>query len=262
MEHFFLKGIGICFLRTVKLVAVENAFAAAAGRTDISAGIAADTFTQFTLEISKFFFRFHSLNPFYFCKTIRIFGIFGFTDQFIINPMLFAFADMAPFQHGITVSTCFFSVNGLHSQCISCICQFCTADALDSFNTLFSDFFNIQLSFTSHTNNVSFFSVYTVFFHQLLKAVCITWFQTNQCFSFQLGSFNHIFTQICSAESVIYEIFQRFFCLKVRRFRIVRQVSGFPAKHPGNGFVRQQFFCTVDYFLHLKSPNLTFFPRE
>ena len=44
MEHLFLKGIHICLLGAVELVAVKNAFAAAACRTDITAGIAADTF--------------------------------------------------------------------------------------------------------------------------------------------------------------------------------------------------------------------------
>ena len=44
VEHLFFKGVHICFLCTVKLIAVEYTFTAAACRTDITAGIAADTF--------------------------------------------------------------------------------------------------------------------------------------------------------------------------------------------------------------------------
>ena len=46
MEHLLLKGVHICLLCAVKLIAVKYALAAAAGRADISAGIAADAFTQ------------------------------------------------------------------------------------------------------------------------------------------------------------------------------------------------------------------------
>ena len=46
MEHLFLKGIHICLLGAVELVAVKNAFAAAAGRTYITAGITAVSYTH------------------------------------------------------------------------------------------------------------------------------------------------------------------------------------------------------------------------
>src|SRR5699024_7422938 len=49
MEHLLLKGIGIGFLAAVKLIAVKHAFQAAAGRTDIPAGVAADTFGKLFL---------------------------------------------------------------------------------------------------------------------------------------------------------------------------------------------------------------------
>ena len=176
--------------------------------------------------------------------------------------MFFSFAHVASFQHGIFPVTDFFSIQGFHVQNLCVIGQLCSFYALNAFDSLFSDLLNIQFSFAAYTDNIRFLPVYPVFFDELVKTVCITWFEANHGFSFHLGSFDHIFAQVCSAKTVIHKILQRFFCLKIRRFRIVRQVSGFPAKHPGNGFVRQQFFCTVDYFLHLKSPNLTFFPRE
>jgi len=44
MEHLLFERVHVCFLRTVKLIAVEYTFTAAACRTDITAGIAADTF--------------------------------------------------------------------------------------------------------------------------------------------------------------------------------------------------------------------------
>ena len=44
MKHLLFERVHICFLRTVEFVAVEYTFTAAACRTDITAGIAADTF--------------------------------------------------------------------------------------------------------------------------------------------------------------------------------------------------------------------------
>ena len=44
VEHLLFKGVHISFLGTVKLVAVKYTFSAAACRTYVSAGIAADTF--------------------------------------------------------------------------------------------------------------------------------------------------------------------------------------------------------------------------
>ena len=50
VEHFLLEGIHVCFLCAVKLGAVKYAFAAAAGRTCITAGVAADAFAKLLLE--------------------------------------------------------------------------------------------------------------------------------------------------------------------------------------------------------------------
>lgn len=73
---------------------------------------------------------------------------------------------------------------------------------------------------------------------------------------------NDLGVEFDKAESVIYKIFQRFFCFKVSRFRIVRQISGFPSQNSCNCTVSKQFFCTIYQLLHLKSSNLTFLPSE
>ena len=179
---------------TVKLITVKHTFSAITCRAYISAGVAADTFTQFFLEESKFLFRTHSFDLFYFCKTVCILRLFGLSDQFIVNLMFFSFAHMTSLQQCICVRTCFFPVNRLNSQCVGIIRNLCTFYFPDSFDSQGSDFFDIQLSFTSDTDNISFLSVHTVLFDQLVKTICIAWFQTNHCPSFHLGSFNHIFT--------------------------------------------------------------------
>ena len=59
VEHLLLEGIYICLLGAVKLVAVKYTFTAAACRTGISAGIAANAFAKLALEIRKFLLRAH-----------------------------------------------------------------------------------------------------------------------------------------------------------------------------------------------------------
>lgn len=68
------------------------------------------------------------------------------------------------------------TIDCLNSQCFCLICDLCTGNAFDTFDSLFADSLDIQFSFTSNTNDISFLTVYTMLFDQLIKAVCITWF--------------------------------------------------------------------------------------
>ena len=193
MEHLLFKRVHICFLGTVKFIAVKNTFSAAACRTYISAGVTTDTFAQLALEESKFFFRAHSFDSSYFIKTICIFGVLGLADDLVIDLMFFAFTYMTSLQHTVFVSTCLLTVDSLDCQCLGIVCDLGTLDGLNTFDSLFFDLFDIQFSFTSHTNDVGFVSVYSVLFDQLVEAVSITGFQTYHGLSFQFGSFDHIF---------------------------------------------------------------------
>src|SRR5699024_6271232 len=76
VEHLLLEGVHIGLLGTVELVAVKYAFSAAACRTYISAGIAADTFAQLFLEECELLFRAHSLDLLHFGEAVRIFCLF------------------------------------------------------------------------------------------------------------------------------------------------------------------------------------------
>ena len=67
-------------------------------------------------------------------------------------------------------------VTGDDRQSFCIICHLGTCNAFDTFDALLSDLFDGQFTFTSNTDDKSFFSVYTMFFDQLVKAVCITWF--------------------------------------------------------------------------------------
>ena len=113
MEHLLLKGIHICLLCTVELVAVKYTLTAAAGRADISAGVTADALAQFALEIRKTLLRAHRLNPLYLGETLLILRILRLADQLVIDLMLLALADMAAAQHCICIGTCLFSRCGL-----------------------------------------------------------------------------------------------------------------------------------------------------
>ena len=191
MKHLFFKRITVCFLGTVKFCAVKHTFSAAAGRTDVSAGIAADTFAQFFLEEFKSFLWRHCFDPFHFCKAVSIFCILGLTDDLIIDHMLFALTYMASFQHCIFIGNSFAAINCFNFKVLAIISKLCSGDFLDSLDSHFAKLFHIQLTFAAYTNNIGFFTVYPVLFNQLVKAVCVTRLQTDKGFSFQLGSFDH-----------------------------------------------------------------------
>ena len=125
MEHLLFKRVHICFLGTVKFIAVKNTFSAAACRTYISAGVTTDTFAQLALEESKFFFWAHSFDSSYFIKTICIFGVLGLADDLVIDLMFFAFTYMTSFQHTVFVSTCLLTVDVysvLFDQLVEAVC--------------------------------------------------------------------------------------------------------------------------------------------
>ena len=70
MEHLLLEGIGVCFLCGIKTVTVKYTLIAAAGRTYITACIAADAFGQLALPEREPLLRCHALQLTNFCKTI------------------------------------------------------------------------------------------------------------------------------------------------------------------------------------------------
>ena len=183
MEHFFFKGIHICLLRTVKLVAVEYTFTTAAGWTCIAAGIAADTFAQLLLEKCEALFRAHLLNFLHLCKTVCILCILGFADDLVVDHVLFSFAYMAALQHCILVSDCFVTIDCGNVKFFTIIGKLSAGNALDSLDAHFTKLLHIQLAFTANTDNVGFFTVYTVLLDQLVEAVGITRLQTDKGFS-------------------------------------------------------------------------------
>ena len=105
---------------------------------------------------ANFFFRAHCFDLLYFCKTICIFCVFGLTDKFIINLMFFSFTYVTSFKHCIFVCTGLLTIDCLNSQCFCLICDLCTGNAFDTFDSLFADSLDIQFSFTSNTNDIAF----------------------------------------------------------------------------------------------------------
>ena len=161
-------------MRTVKLVAVEYAFAAAASRAYIPACIASDAFAQFFLEKCELFFRAHGLDLHNLSEAIGIFCLFGLAQKLIIDLMFLAFTYVASFQHSITIGNGLISIEGLDPKFLCGITQIGSFYALNSFNAFGFYFFDIQFSFASHTDHVGFLSVDPMFLHQLYKAVGIT----------------------------------------------------------------------------------------
>ena len=118
MEHFLFKGVYVRFLGAVEFCTVKDAFAAAARRTDIPAGVAADTFAELALEVGEPFFRAHGLNFFDFRKTVCVVGFLGLADLFVLDHMVFSFTYMAAFQHSVGKGAGFFPVNGLEDESV------------------------------------------------------------------------------------------------------------------------------------------------
>ena len=82
-------------------------------------------------------------------------GVLGLADDLVIDLMFFAFTYMTSFQHTVFVSTCLLTVDSLDRQCLGIVCDLSTLDGLNTFDSLFFDLFDIQFSFTSHTNDVA-----------------------------------------------------------------------------------------------------------
>ena len=89
---------------------------------------------------------------------------------------------MTALQHSVFVSYGLVAVDSGNVKFFTIIGKLGTGNALDSLDSHFTDFFHIQLSFTSNTDDIGFFAVYTVLFDQLVKAVGITRLQTDKGF--------------------------------------------------------------------------------
>ena len=183
VEHFLLEGIHVCFLCAVKLGAVKYAFAAAAGRTCITAGVAADAFAKLLLEKREALFRAHFLDLLNFRETVCILCILGFADDLIVDHVLFSLAYMAALQHCILVGYGLVTIDCRNMKLLTGICKLCSGNTFDSLDSHFAKLLHIQLSFTANTNNIGLFTIHTMFLDQLVKAVGITRLQTDKSFS-------------------------------------------------------------------------------
>ena len=90
---------------------------------------------------------------------------------------------MAALQHSIFVSYCLVAVDCGNVKCFTIIGKLSAGNALDSLDAHFTKLLHIQLAFTANTDNVGFFTVYTVFLDQLVKTVGITRLQTDKGFT-------------------------------------------------------------------------------
>src|SRR5699024_1119288 len=108
--------------------------------------------------------------------SVCVFCLFGLADDLVKYHVVFALAYMASLKHSVCVRTALLSIDRIDRKCLCFVFDLCTGNALDTFTSHRFDLLNIKLSFSSHTDDIRFVSVHTVLFHQLLEAVCITWF--------------------------------------------------------------------------------------
>ena len=185
MEHFFLKGGGICLLDGVVLGAVEHALAAGAGGADVPAGVTADALAQLRLEESEFLLRRHSFDLFHLGKPICVHGIGRLQELFVKDHMVLALTHMATLQHGILVSYGLIAVQGADLQHVACNGHVQ--------NTFHAQLPGIQLAPATDADDVSLFPVYPVLLHELLEAVAVTGLQKYQGFPLFFRGLDHIF---------------------------------------------------------------------
>ena len=101
-----------------------------------------------------------------------------------------------------------------------------------------------------------------MFLHQLDKAVAVTGLEKDKGLALQLGGFDHVFAQVGAAEAVVDKVLQRFGAVKESGLRVIDMLALLPAQHALDLAAFQQGFGPCDQFLHLRSPNRTFLPRE
>ena len=260
VEHSLLKGVHVRLLCAVKLRAVEDALAAAARRTHIAAGVAADAAAELILEESELFFRAHGFDLLDLCKAVCVLCVAALADGLVENLVLLALADMAALQHAILIGERLFAVERLHGDVLVCIID---RDVRDALNALLLDLLEAELAHAADTDNVSLITVYAVLCYELVEAVRIAGLQEDKRLALKLRALDHIFTEVRAAEAVVDEVcVQILRRLKVRRLRVIGHIATTPAEHTVYGAIAEQLFCAVDHFLHLKSSSLTFLPSE
>ena len=113
MEHLLLKGVRVGLLGGVEAVAVEHALVAAAGRTHVPAGVAADALGEFALPEGKALLRAHGLQLLHLGETVL--GLHRKlhvrADQLVVHHVLRALADLAALHHRIPVGAGLISVD-------------------------------------------------------------------------------------------------------------------------------------------------------
>ena len=121
----------------------------------------------------QIFFRAHCFDSSYFIKTICIFGVLGLADDLVIDLMFFAFTYMTSFQaYASLYAHVFLAVDGLDGQFSA---SSVISPWMDSIPLIpcFRIFFRYPVFLYIPHRRCRLFSVDSVFFDQLVEAVCI-----------------------------------------------------------------------------------------
>ena len=177
--------------------------------------------------------------------------------------MFLRLAEEASFQHDIAViDVPLLAVNCLYMNPVACIAQLDSGDPGDVAKSHRGKLPVVKLALAADTDDVRIVAVHLMLLDQLVEAERVARFQKDERLSFQLCCRNHVFAEVCPAESIVDEILLELLSrCKDMRLRIVRQIPFLPAENADDSAVSEEFFCAVDQFLHLISSNLTFLPR-
>ena len=171
MIHLLLNLVGIRLACYRSIGLIKNALLTAARRTDITAGIAADTLGQLALPEGKTLFRAHRFNLLDLSEFIT--GKLRYSQRLsqllIRNFISSALAHQAFVQQHVSLRQTLFTIGSAHNNLVTVY-----AHADDTLSAGSLNLFDIQHTAAGCTDGVHKLTLNAVILQQLVHAVCIT----------------------------------------------------------------------------------------
>ena len=255
MKQLLLKGVGSSLVLHPGGRVIKYALFAAASRTHVPAGIAADTFAQLSLPEMKALVRCHrfQLRHFFKAGRIRIFPLLA--NQFVEIRDVLTLAGSAFSQKGILLCNDLFAVQGMDVQ------HFLSFHSQKTFTTGSAQRFSIALAITLNAHSIDILPVDSVLLLKLDKRKAVAGLQKYGNFSFLFALCNQVLGKIGTGKNIINKVLLHFLRgYKNAGSQIVEEFAGSPAQYPLNHSRAKKLQRLFLYSLHLKSSSFLFSP--
>ena len=257
VEHVLLERVGGGLVARAGVRVVEDALFAAARRTDVAAGVAADAAGQLAAPEAVALLGRHFFELLHLGEAARVLLLALLADELVEHDELMALADCAALQQCVLFGDRLFAVQGLGDEALALLAHGRHALAAGGL-----DFLDVAGAVALDADDVHVFAQDAVLLEQLLERIRVARLQERRDLAALAGLGDQVFREVRAGKDAEHEVL-----LNLLRGaehgggEIVEEFAGLPAEHAVDRTVLQELYgFFLQSLLHLRSSSLRFGP--